>query len=175
MYTQFIDFIQQNLSNSTIDFIMIFFTEIGHGGLIWLLIAIVLIVQKKYRKYGAMIILSLILTFLIGDIFLKNIIGRQRPFIVYNIDIIIPNPNSFSFPSGHTASSFAAAFILCKINKKIGAVAFTIASLIAFSRIYLIVHYPSDNLGGIILGLLCGLITYHFFNKRLFEYNSKHI
>ena len=74
-------------------------------------------------------------------------------------------PNSYSFPSGHSSSSFAAATALFIMNKKTGVCAYVLAFLIAFSRLYNYVHFPSDVICGIILGILSALLIYFIFKK----------
>ena len=100
-------------------------------------------------------------TLLFGELTLKNIICRLRPCNVFtDFPMLIARPTSYSFPSGHTSSSFAAALILTLRHKKIGWLAYIPAVLIAFSRIFLFVHYPTDVLAGILLGTLAALLTY---------------
>ena len=91
---------------------------------------------------------------LTGNMILKPLVARMRPFTVNTaIELLIPPPTDFSFPSGHTYASFASATAICRNNRKIGVPALILASLIAFSRLYLYVHYPSDVLGGAVVGL----------------------
>ena len=156
----------QTLHNPVLDWIMIFFTKLGEYGMIWVLIAILLFCFQKYRRYGALMLVSLLATFLIGEIGLKNLIMRERPFVADpTVQQLISLPSGSSFPSGHTASSFTAAWILWKANRKIGAAGLALAVCIGFSRLYLFVHYPTDVLGGAILGTTCAQCIY-FLDKR---------
>lgn len=149
----FLDFIYQHLYHPISNTFMIFITYLGEFGWLWILWALLLLCKKKYRSYGILMLCSLLLTFLIGEICLKNIVGRVRPCDVQaSLSILIPRPDGFSFPSGHAASSFTAAVILFHANRKWGICALVLASLIAFSRIYLYVHFPTDVLAGICLG-----------------------
>jgi undecaprenyl-diphosphatase len=142
-------------------------TSLGNMGLIWIIIALVLIFNKKYRDVGIMIIASFILTSIIGEGILKNLVQRLRPFIdIPTINLLISKPTSYSFPSGHTASSFAVAGIIFSTLKKFRIPAIILASLIAFSRMYLLVHYPSDILGGILLGIICFKIVLKVYKNR---------
>lgn len=103
---------------------------------------------------------ALILCLLIGNLFLKPVVARVRPFDINTaIDILIKKPLDFSFPSGHTMSSFAAATVLIYMDKKIGAISLILATIIGFSRLYLYVHYPSDVVIGLLIGVLLGIIS----------------
>jgi len=160
-------YIKNNIYGITvIDKSMIFITSLGNMGFIWIVISMLLLSNKKYRKVGIMTLAALILSSILGEGILKHLVHRMRPF--YNMptmNLLISKPLSYSFPSGHTASSFAAAGILSKHLKNYNFVFFTMAFLISFSRLYLGVHYPTDVLGGIILGLICSKIITHIFNK----------
>lgn len=161
-----LDYIRENLSNSLLDNIMPLFTHLGDAGIMWILIAIYLLIMKKYRKYGAIMILALILDYLLCNIFLKEVTLRARPFEVRPyIDIIINKPQDPSFPSGHTACAFAASAVLFYMDKRTGIFSIIIASIIAFSRLYLYVHYPTDVLVGIIVGVLCGVISIKIYKR----------
>lgn len=153
-------FIKNNMQCYLMNKIMIAFTELGNIGLLWIAILFILMSIKKYRKIALMLLLSLILSAILGEGILKNIIKRTRPcYTVPAMQLLIPKPLTYSFPSGHTASAFAAVGILAKYFRKYAVLFYTVAILIAFSRLYLYVHYPTDVLGGIILGLLCSKIT----------------
>lgn len=130
-------------------------TKLGDGGMIWIGIAVILLFPKKTRKIGCMVILSLMGSLLINNLFLKNLVGRTRPYdIIGNLIPLIEKPTDYAFPSGHTASSFAAAGILYrKLPRRFGIPAVILAALIGLSRLYLGVHYPSDVLCGAISGI----------------------
>jgi undecaprenyl-diphosphatase len=155
-----LNFIHNTTQNPVFDKTMPFITWLGNMGLVWIAISILLILNKKYRSIGIMCIAALILTAILGEAILKNIIQRPRPFLqVPVINLLITKPMSYSFPSGHTASSFAVVGIIFSTIKKFRIHAIILAILIAFSRMYLYVHYPSDILGGILLGLLCSKVV----------------
>ncbi len=163
-----LNFIRNNFSNEFMDKLMVVITALGDRGLIWIIIAIILLAIKKYRKIGIILLTSLLLTSLLGEGIVKNIIQRPRAFITYpDISILIKPPTSFSFPSGHTASSFAAAVVLGHYFKNWSFIFYFLAILIAFSRLYLFVHYPSDIIVGIILGVTCGLLTMKLLDKKI--------
>ena len=161
-----LDFIQNTIKCVFLDYLMTFFSSIGNAGIIWIITALIMMCFKKTRATGAMMACALLLGVLIGEVGIKNIVARERPFVV-NTDIIlnIAQPSGYSFPSGHTCSSFAAATTLFMNNKKIGIVAYIVASLIAFSRLYNYVHFPSDILCGMILGITVAIITVSIFRK----------
>ena len=144
-------FIRNNISSPIMDKIMIFVTKFGDAGIFWSVLALLLLIPKKTRKTGFLMVISLVLGLLFGNIIIKNLVGRTRPFVVFNQPIIIPPPSEYSFPSGHTLCSFESALCLFTLNKYVGIVATVFASLIAFSRLYLFVHYPTDIIGGIVL------------------------
>lgn len=165
-------FIQEFLHYPVLDKLMIFITTLGNGGGIWITVAVYLLLNKKYRKIGIMSIIALVLVTILGEGLMKHIVQRLRPFADYpTFQLIIAKSSLYSFPSGHTASSFAVAGVLSKEFKKYRVGIFSFASLIAFSRIYLFVHYPSDIVGGIILGLFSAWITYELFNNS--EYSLR--
>ncbi len=155
--------IQETLKTPFMDFLMPKISVIGDAGLIWILMGIVLLCSKKYKKNGIILLGSLLFGFILGNLVLKNLIARPRPCWIQNdILLLIKNSTDFSFPSGHTLSSFVAAFTLWRTNKVFGYWAAFLAGLIAFSRMYLFVHFPTDILGGI---ALAGLISFIF--KRI--------
>ncbi len=165
-----LDFIQNTMKCIFLDYLMAFFSYMGNVGGIWIITAIIMMCFRKTRATGVMLICALLAGVFIGEVGLKNIVARERPFVV-NDDIIlnIMPPMGYSFPSGHSCSSFAAATALFMKNKKIGIGAFVVAFLIAFSRLYNYVHFPSDVLCGIILGIVVAIITVTIFRKTGLE------
>lgn len=157
-------FIRNNMHNQVLDKGMVIITFLGDSGLIWIIIALILILNKKYRTVGLMVLAALLLSTMLGDGLLKPLFHRLRPSTnLQPSELLIKKPMSYSFPSGHTTSSFAAAGVLSKYLRKYGLGFFVLAVLIAFSRMYLFVHYPTDILGGIILGLICSIIIIFIF------------
>ena len=167
-------FINNNMHSPFMHKTMVAITSLGNIGAIWIVIAVALIISKKYRNIGFMVILALILGSILGEGIIKHVVKRLRPsFNLQSINLMIANPASYSFPSGHTTSSFAAAGILSRYLKKYSLEIFSLAALIAFSRLYLYVHYPSDVLAGIILGLLCSKATLYIFSKTNIVFYKK--
>lgn len=155
-------------SNKTFDKIMPVITSAGNLGIVWITISVLLMTKKDYRRLGQMILTALVITTIIGEGIIKNIVKRKRPFYGDNDkELLISKPITYSFPSGHTASSFAVATVFIKTDNAASLEIILLAGLIAFSRIYLGVHYPSDVIGGGIIGVLCGLITVVIFLGKL--------
>ncbi len=155
--------VNHSMRNSVMDTVMPFITKLGDKGIFWIALAIILLIPKKTRKTGAAMGIAMLLGVIIGNGILKNFVARTRPFDLANPvlpkhRLLIDAPTDYSFPSGHTLASFEAATAIYKDHTLYGFAAFVLALLIAFSRIYLQVHYPSDVLGGAILGFLLGLL-----------------
>ncbi len=145
----------QKLHNRVLDFIMEALTLSGNNGYIWIAVCLLLICIPKTRKIGLFAAVTLLVEWILNDWILKEIIARERPFIQNSgIDLIIHQPSGYSFPSGHSASSFAVATAIFMHSKKLGIPAYILASLIAFSRLYFYVHFPSDVIAGILFGTL---------------------
>lgn len=148
--------IQQHLRTDMLTPLMKFVTFLGNGGWFWILCAVVLLAIPKTRKTGYAAVLSLIFGVIVTNLLLKNIVARPRPFA--EIEALIPliaKPTDFSFPSGHTTASFAVALVMLRmLPKKIGIPAVVLAALVAFSRLYLGVHYPTDVLVGFVVALV---------------------
>lgn len=126
-----------------------------------------MLILPKTRKTGIIVAAALLMDLILCNLILKNLVARVRPYDVNTaIAILIKKPLDFSFPSGHTAASFAAmtALFLAKM-KKAWIAALVLAVLIAFSRLYFYVHYPTDVLGGAVVGILSGIIGYAIVEK----------
>lgn len=158
--TAVMDFVQQNFHNPVTDAVFPALTYLGEYGMIWIVAALCMLFFKKSRTCGMLCLCALAAAYLFGEVFLKNVIGRARPFESFpDIPLLIPPPESFSFPSGHSASSFTAAVVIFWYNKKAGTAALVLAALIAFSRVFLFVHYPTDIIAGAVLGTFFGILT----------------
>lgn len=132
-------------------------SALGNGGAFWIALALVLLCVKRTRRLGACVALALLLDVISCNLILKPLIGRLRPFEVEPALVpLIKLPADASFPSGHTAASFAAASALCFGRCRLYIPALVLACAIAFSRLYLLVHFPTDVLAGAILGITCG-------------------
>ena len=153
--------IQQHLRTDMLTPFMKIVTFLGNGGWFWILCAVVLLAVPKTRKTGYAAVLSLIFGVIVTNLLLKNIVARPRPFA--EIEALIPliaKPTDFSFPSGHTTASFAVALVMLRmLPKKIGIPAVVLAALVAFSRLYLGVHYPTDVLTGFVIALVGSMLS----------------
>lgn len=166
MELRILDFLQ-TIHTPLLDKILAFITSLGNAGIIWIVLAVVLLILPKTRKTGIIVAAALLMDFVLCNLILKNLVARMRPYDVNTaIAILIKKPLDFSFPSGHTAASFAAmtALFLAKM-KKAWIAALVLAVLIAFSRLYFYVHYPTDVLGGAVVGILSGIIGYAIVEK----------
>lgn len=152
--------IQSTLACPALDFLMPKITRLGNAGEIWIVLSGVLLTSKKYRKYGVVMLSGLALGALTGNLILKPLIARPRPcWVDSSVTLLIANPKDYSFPSGHTLASVISAVLLTKANRSFGLAAVPLAVLIAFSRLYLYVHYPTDVLAAVVLGLGISFLT----------------
>ena len=154
------EFVQAHLHNAVTDFLFPVITYLGEGGAVWLIIAAVLLCFKKTRTTGVLVLVTMLLTFVTGELCLKNLICRPRPCHLFpDVPLLVGRPDSFSFPSGHSASSFTAAVMLTLRLKKAWP-ALLLAAAIAFSRVFLFVHFPTDILAGALLGTAFAAAVY---------------
>lgn len=155
----------QECRNGLLDWVMVGVSRLGDAGFVWLFLAAVLVRIPRWRRAGAAMLLSLIMMFLICNVMLKPLVARERPcWADQGVELLVPEPRDYSFPSGHTYAAFTAAAALYYYHRKAGLAAFVFASVIAFSRLYLFVHYPSDVLGGLLLGLATAFLACRLLN-----------
>ena len=148
-----LDWIQNTLKNSLLDAVMPVITHLGDGGFIWILTALIFTAIPRTRKTGILMIISLAAGAVAYQFILKPVIARPRPFTQNPAAVLlIKPPSDFSFPSGHTACAFSAAAVLFFRRNRLWIPAVILAASIAFSRLYLYVHFPTDVLAGIISG-----------------------
>ena len=153
-----LDWIQATIQCGFLDTVMPLITVLGDGGAFWIACAVLMILLKKYRKAGFSAGLALIFGLLICNLYLKPTVARIRPYDFQEqmgviINLLIEKEHSLSFPSGHTIASFEAATAILLRHKKLGIAAMILACLIAFSRMYLYVHYPTDVIASVFLGI----------------------
>ena len=151
----------QTIHTSFLDTFMTSITKLGDAGIVWIILTVILLLIPKTRKSGVYMAVALIADLIICNVILKPIVARIRPYSInQTVHLLVTPLKDYSFPSGHTAASFASVSALYFAGRKRMAAGTLIVSvLIAFSRMYLYVHYPTDVLGGLIIGLLCGWIA----------------
>lgn len=170
-----LDWISSNLWCPFLDLIMPYITLLGDAGIFWIALSLIMMFMPKYRKAGFKMGLALILGLLICNVTLKPLVARIRPYDYQlknfgkEIMLLISAQHDFSFPSGHTIASFEAATALFMCHKREGTAALILASLIGFSRLYLYVHYPTDVIASIILGILLAIVA-HMIIEILYKY-----
>lgn len=165
-----LEWIQANLQSGFLDTVMPIITAFGNGGIFWIACALLLMFLPKTRRIGFGMAFALTMGLIVCNIILKPGVARIRPYdlqetLGVTIDLLIKRSHDFSFPSGHTIASFEACTVLMLGNKKLGIPATLLAILIAFSRLYLYVHYPTDVITSIVLGTLFGIIGWAIAKK----------
>ena len=146
-------YVLQHLHNAVLDRVMVGITSLGNAGWIWI---------------------ALILDLILCNLVLKPLAARPRPcWIDEQVKLLVAAPKDYSFPSGHSAASFAAAVSIFVMHKKEGAAALILACLIAFSRLYLFVHFPTDVLAGIAVGFICAFLAAKIQNGFLLHFRGR--
>ena len=157
-----LDFIREHMRCAPLDAVMSTITHAADAGILWIALAIILLCTKKYRRQGLLLLGGLAVGVLVGNVCLKNLIARPRPcWLDSSVRLLIADPTDYSFPSGHTLSSVIGATILTKTDRRFGYAAIPLAALIAFSRLYLYVHFPSDVLAAAVLGVMIGELAFY--------------
>lgn len=167
-------FVQDNLRNNVLNDIVVWFTSLGNAGIIWILLIAALIAYKGTRREGLGCAISLVLCFIVVNVFLKNVVARVRPYdAIEQIRCLVEPQPDYSFPSGHTAIAFAASVPVFIISsRKLGIIMIIFSVLMALSRIYVCVHYPTDVIGGAVIGILCGVVTGMVIYPKLYSINN---
>ena len=174
-----LEWIAANLQCGFLDFIMPLITVLGDAGIFWIAASVILIFIPKYRKAGLSMGLALLFGVVVCNMILKPWVGRIRPYDYQlehfgkTIQLLVATPHDYSFPSGHTIASFEAAVALTIHHRKLGTIAMVLAILIAFSRMYLYVHYPTDVLASVILGTAFAFLAAFLVKKGYALYESK--
>ena len=166
-----LDWIAENIHCEFLDAVMPVITALANAGIFWIALTVLMLVIPKHRRTGVAMSLALIMGLIVCNLIMKPAFARIRPYDYqlahYGkvIPLLIDAQHDFSFPSGHTMGSFEAATALALSNWKLGIPALILASLIAFSRLYLYVHYPTDVLFSIGMGIAFGFIGHHLAKK----------
>lgn len=161
-------FIQEYIRIPFLTPFVTFITSLGNAGILWIVISLLLLISKKTRRIGYVSILALLCSLLINNILLKNLVKRIRPYDrIPELIPLVKKPADYSFPSGHTGSSFASAWVLYQEMPGLkGIAALVLAALIGLSRLYVGVHYPSDVLVGMFTGIISGRLAEWIFYKK---------
>lgn len=164
----------QNIHTNWLDSVMIFITSLGNHGIFWITLSVIFVCFKKTRRCGFLMMIAMAICFVFGNGLLKNLIARPRPFVVdTSVTLKIPTPGEYSFPSGHTMNAFSAATVIFLHHKKAGIPALVLASLIGFSRMYLFVHFPTDILGGVLVGAGAAVVSVKCGGKYLENFDKQ--
>ena len=160
----------QTLRTPLLDYVMAFFSMLGYKGLCSIALGLILLIVVKTRKTGMEVLLSIAIAFILANLIIKPIVMRPRPCDVYPfLEAVLPQPHDSSFPSGHTVNAFAAATAVFLNHKKIGVLALIIAALVAFSRMYAAMHFPTDVLAGIIIGVGTAVLVHYVISPALLK------
>ena len=138
-------------------------TMLGDSGWFWIALSLLLMVPRQTRWIGITSLAAIVIGALITNVTLKNLVARTRPYeVVEGLVLLIEKQRDYSFPSGHTCASFAAAGVYWRmLPKKFGIPLVILAAMIAFSRLYVGVHYPTDVLAGLLIGLFAAWAARH--------------
>ncbi|NLF34752.1 MAG: phosphatase PAP2 family protein [Clostridiales bacterium] len=157
-------FLQTHLRSAFLDSFMTVYTTLGDNGLVWIAVSLVFLCFRPTRRAGLLALCAMLLGLICNNMILKHLFSRPRPYLtVPGLLPLIPPPDPNSFPSGHTCAAFAAASIWWRAlpQRLMGAVGLAAALLMGFSRLYVGVHFLTDVLTGMAVGLLCAFLVWH--------------
>ena len=159
MEAEILLWIQDYVRTPVLDSLMRGITHLGDFGIFWILMALVLVLYPDTRRAGNVVIAGMLASFILNNLFLKNLVARTRPYeVIDGLTLLVDKASDLSFPSGHSATSFVAAVIILRLlPRRYGVSAMVLAAFIAFSRLYVGIHYPTDVLAGTVSGILIGL------------------
>ena len=148
-----------------LDGLMLLISRLGNAGVIFIVMSLALLCVPRTRRLGGVCATALALDALLVNLMIKPFVARARPFTDGAFELLLPAPSDFSFPSGHTAAAFAFAFALAPAGKKWQGAAIAFACAMGLSRLYLMVHFPTDVLFGALFGALCGKAALFLWKK----------
>ena len=152
----------QSVRAPFLDELMAGLSFLGDYGICGIVVGIVLVIIKKTRRTGFEVLIAMAIAFIIGNLIIKNVVARLRPYDAYeHLEPLVRRPLDWSFPSGHSTNLFACATAIFLNHKKVGVIALIIALLVAFSRLYNCMHFPTDVLAGVFIGVVCAILTHY--------------
>ena len=153
--------IQENLRSGFLTPVMKGLSFLGDKGMIWILLTLALLFVRRTRPLGARCALSMVIGLIVTNLIIKNWAARIRPYeLIPGLQCIVPLAKDYSFPSGHATNSLACAWVLFrKTPKKYGVPALILAIMISLSRLYVGIHYPTDVLGGVVIGICSAVLA----------------
>ena len=152
-----------SISSPAMDSLMLGITYAATSGILWFGIALSMVCMRKHRRAGVVLIVTVAAAYIVCDVLIKPVIGRTRPCEFADFEMLVPVPDTYSFPSGHTMSSFAAATVLALAFRRWAPLPLLFACLVGLSRMYLFVHWPTDVLAGALLGVFVALVSVYLF------------
>ena len=168
--------IQNNLRCGLLTPLMRAITTLGNGGAFWIALTVLLLIFRRTRRIGVYCAASMLLTLLVVNLCIKPLAARTRPYeLIQGLEILVSRPRDYSFPSGHSANSLSCAWTLFRLApKKYGVPALVLAVLIALSRLYVGVHFPTDVLAGAAIGVLLSELTLRALRRALRAWDARH-
>lgn len=154
-----------SLHGSVLDPVMIGITYSATSGLIWFVLGFLMTGSQRWRRCGVSVVVAVAATYILVDLVIKPLVCRERPFDVADFDLLISAPDTWSFPSGHTASAFAGATAILIHSRKWGCLALAYAVLVGISRLYLCVHWPTDVVAGALIGIAVTILAVWFMSR----------
>ena len=154
-----------SVSSPVLDQVMLGITYASTHAALWLVMSALMMCTRRYHKAGMAIIVAVAVAYVVGDLIFKPMIARDRPCALADFTLLVPIPETYSFPSGHTMSSFAAATALLMFHRREGCIAMVFAALVGLSRLYLFVHWPTDVLAGAFLGIAVAYLVVRFMER----------
>lgn len=167
--------IQDNLRTDVMNHLMPYVSAVNNAGILSIATIILLLIWKRYRSVGITACAALASEFLLVNVLVKQLVARPRPYVVNGTLAVLGTvPADYSFPSGHTGSAFAVAtvMLLC-MPKRYGIPAVAVAVLIGLSRLYNVAHYPTDVIGGMLIGVVIGALAVKIIYPRIKDNNKQ--